>query len=227
MNKYKAVIFDMDGTIIDTEKLWHNVSTVYLKNKGIPNYKEIIDKIKPQIHGLASGPVVKIIKDAANINDSVEEILTEKKKIAADLYSKEVEFIQGFKEFHKKLIEMGIPTAIATNAEPHGLKKANEVLGLNEYFNDHMYHIGDVNYIGKPSPDIYLYAAKKLGIDPKDCIAIEDSIHGLCAAKSANMYCIGINTANIREKLLNHAHLVVDHYDEIPTEELLQKLILK
>jgi beta-phosphoglucomutase len=226
MNIYKAIIFDMDGTIIDTEKLWAQVNVLYLQRKNIPDYMDIIVRIAPLIHGWSSAKIAALVKKEANITDSVEEILIEKRKIAEELYEEGITYIHGFVDFHNRLKALGVPTAIATNAEPLGFKRMDDALNLKQFFGEHMYHLGDVNYVGKPLPDIYLHAAKKLNIDPKECIAIEDSIHGLCAAREAGMYCIGIDTANLQEKMTPHANLVIKKYSHIPIERLLHPDIL-
>lgn len=74
----------------------------------------------------------------------------------------------------------------------------------------------------KPYPDLYLHAAAQLGIDPEECIAIEDSATGLAAAKSAGMFCIGINTAK-KPETLSEAHMIIDTYDQIDLLNLLKK----
>lgn len=222
MNIYKAVIFDMDGTIVDTEKLWKEVNRTYLTRKSIPDYENILDRIKIQTHGLSSLNIANLLKEEAKISDPIDDILTEKRKIAEELYDKGISYINGFIEFHNKLKLMNIPNAIATNAEPYGLKRTDDILNLKKYFHQHMYNIADVKYKGKPLPDIYLYTAKKLNVDPKECIVIEDSVNGLQAAKAAGMYCIVINTGSIEENLFVSADLVVKEYNHIPIERLLQ-----
>ena len=77
-----------------------------------------------------------------------------------------------------------------------------------------------VNKVCKPNPDIFLHAAKSIGVDPKDCIVIEDSVHGIQAAKAAGMYCIAINTGNDRH-LLGQADEIVDCYKQIDLDKLL------
>ncbi len=79
-----------------------------------------------------------------------------------------------------------------------------------------------VNRVCKPSPDIFLHAAKKINVEPEHCIVIEDSVHGIKAAKAAGMYCIAINTGKDRH-LLGQADEIVDCYTEINLEKLLAK----
>lgn len=98
----------------------------------------------------------------------------------------------------------------------------NETLQLDNFFGEHIYNISHVNNKYKPHPDLYLYAAQRLGIPPEECIAIEDSTHGVNAAVSAGMFCIGINTGNDKYAL-RHAQMIVDNYNQIDLENLLYK----
>ncbi len=109
---------------------------------------------------------------------------------------------------------------IATNANDATLAITQQCLLLNSFFDNHVYGISCVNNVGKPNPAIYLHAAHQLGIDPHECIAIEDSANGIRAAQQAGMFCIGITTSG-NPYQTEKAHLVVDSYKEIPLKELI------
>ena len=83
-----------------------------------------------------------------------------------------------------------------------------------------LWEYSQINNICKPDPAIYLYAAQQLGVHPKNCVAFEDSIPGITAAKAAGMFCIGINTGKDRQALAQADH-IIDHYDELIIENLL------
>ncbi|MBP9765178.1 HAD family phosphatase, partial [Candidatus Babeliales bacterium] len=91
---------------------------------------------------------------------------------------------------------------------------------LDRFFKHHIYTIDRVNKQAKPKPDVYLFAAEQLGVQPDECIAIEDSAHGIAAAKAAKMFCIGINTGNDKHSL-TQADLIIDSYNEIDLKKLL------
>jgi beta-phosphoglucomutase len=148
--------------------------------------------------------------------------MEEKSHLAADLYQKNVCFIEGFQQFHMQVKEAQLKTGIATNADDVTLKITNSILNLEQFFGEHIYSISQVNYICKPDPAIYLLAAKKLNVDPKECIAIEDSAHGIEAAKKAGIFCIGINTGKNRANV-QHSDLIIDSYDELELATLLSK----
>jgi haloacid dehalogenase superfamily, subfamily IA, variant 3 with third motif having DD or ED len=130
-----------------------------------------------------------------------------------------LQLIEGFIVFHQKLMLLGLKTGLATNADDDSFIVAKETLQLHTYFGDHMYNVTHVGKY-KPDPALYLHASQQLGIDPRLCIAIEDSAHGVNAAKAAGMFCIGINTSK-RLDQLNNADIIVNSYDEIDLEKLL------
>lgn len=93
------------------------------------------------------------------------------------------------------------------------------MLKIERFFDKHIYNVSRVNNI--PDPILYLYTAKQLNINPAQCIAIEDSAHGIKAAKSAGMYCIGINTAGNYEQL-KESDIIVDSYSDINLKDILK-----
>ena len=95
-----------------------------------------------------------------------------------------------------------------------------KALPIEQLFGQHIYNITHVNNLGKPRPDIFLHAAKQLDIDPIACIVIEDSAHGIKAAKAAGMFCIGINTHGNPDQL-KEADLIINGYHEIDLIELI------
>ncbi len=221
--KYKAIIFDMDGTIISTEMIWQiatqNVLDIYTPH--LDQAKK--DEIKTYLVGLALYESCKYIAKHAINEVSVDEIREEKARQAHALYASHgLTFIPHFPEFHSKVKKLNLKTAIATNATDETVVKTLTMLPLRDYFTEHIYHIDMVNRVCKPNPAIFLHAAAMIGVDPKDCIVIEDSVHGIKAAKAAGMYCIAINTGKNRS-ILNEADEIVDCYREIDLERLLHK----
>jgi beta-phosphoglucomutase-like phosphatase (HAD superfamily) len=219
--KYKAIIFDMDGTIIDTAGIWMQANKVLIERRGIPYTPELQAELTPQIHGLATHKTVSIIKDTLKLKESLQDLITEKYVIAMNLYHAGVNFIEGFQEFHGEVVRLKLKNAVATNADNKTIKKANDALNLKNYFGDHIYGIESVNLVCKPDPAIYLHASGKLGVAPEECIAIEDSAFGIAAAQEAGIVCIGINTGKNFEQV-KKADIIVDYYHEINFKKLLQ-----
>ncbi|MBV8660718.1 MAG: HAD family phosphatase [Candidatus Dependentiae bacterium] len=218
---YKAIIFDMDGTIISTETIWATATQTILDKYVDHLSQEKKSEIKSHLRGLALYESCKLIAEHTLNNISPDEIRAEKAAIAHNLYETHgLAFIPFFPEFHQKVIEHGLKTAVATNAISQSVEHTLRHLPLRDFFAEHIYHIDMVNKVHKPNPAIFLHAAKMIGVEPKDCIVIEDSVHGIRAAKAAGMYCIAINTSNERH-LLHEADEIVDCYKEIDLEKLL------
>ena len=214
MKNFKAIIFDMDGTIVDTAQIWHMCNKMFLMNRGIYS-KELFDELAHELHGLSIHKGVKIVKSICQLLHVPDDILIKEfEQLALEYYELEIRFIKECENFMKELIQHEIPIAIATNADDYGIQKVDRVVDLKKYFKDHMYGISCVNNVCKPTPDIFLYAADKLKTAPEDCIAIEDSLYGVTASKSAGMFTFGINTSG-KPEMLQGADKIIHCYSEI------------
>ncbi len=220
--KYKAIIFDMDGTIVDTEQIWHLSTRTLIKKRGIQLPEEQFCELESKLNGMALPQSCKLIKETANLSETIEELIVENTRLACDLYSREtIKFIDGFTEFYQQVRDLNLKTSIATNANDETLHKTVQFLPLEQLFGTHIYNLSHVNNMGKPNPAIYLHAAKQLEVNAEHCIAIEDSAHGIAAARAAGMFCIGINTSGKPEQIKD-AHLKINGYHEIPLLDLIQ-----
>lgn len=218
--RYKAIIFDMDGTIVHTEHLWAQATCKLFENRGHQLTDLQKETLACQLIGSGLPHSCQIIKDMLGTADSIEIIMKEKLVLADQLYEQGISFVDGFLEFHQKVISIPLHVGVATNATMHTVARTECSLNLSHYFGQHIYTINHVHNQGKPNPAIYLYAAAQLGVAPEDCIAIEDSSHGIMAAKAAGMLSIGINTSKKPDQI-KEAHVRVDRYDQIELEKLL------
>lgn len=218
--RYKAIIFDMDGTIVHTEHLWEQATCKLFENRGHQLTQMQKEILTDQLIGAGLPHACQIIKDMLGTPDSIEIIMNEKLALADQLYEQGISFVDGFIEFHQKVVAIPLQVGVATNATIHTVQRTECSLNLSAYFGSHVYTINHVQNRGKPNPAIYLYAAAQLGIAPEHCIAIEDSAHGIMAAKAAGMLSIGINTSKKLEQIKD-AHIRVDRYDQIELEKIL------
>ncbi len=223
--KYKAIIFDLDGTVIDTEHIWRDVTHELVTKRGIAITPEISSELHQIMAGVGLLEGAKHLKRMFNLEDTIEQIAHEKSTRVLNKLKTELIFMDGFLEFYKKTQNHGLKTGLATNADEHTLLLVQEHLKIEQFFGKHMYSVAHVGKY-KPDPAVYLHAIEKLGLKPHECIAIEDSAHGVRAAVAAGMYCIGLNSGK-RAELVQEAHCIVNHYNEIELEKILEIPILK
>ncbi len=209
----KAIIFDHDNTIAHTEPLWVQSVVEFLQERGIRIKEDALDTFSDKLLGLGLVPIAHLLIQKFKVTDSLDTIQKELCEKIQRAYRADLSFIPGFFDFFKRVQKAGLKAAIASNSDPGSLALAAQRLGLEKLFGTHMYNAADVAR-PKPHPDLYLHASKMLGVRPEECIAIEDSSHGIAAAQAAGMYCVGITTSGKRE-LVASADLIVDSYDEI------------
>ena len=220
-NKIKAVIFDMDGTILKTGHLWNKATEKTLRLRGFLTFSDEQKKVLDSLSGAGLAKSSEIIKKAFNLEDPIEVLANEIQDTAHKLLANGVEFIDGFEQFHQKLQKILIPTSIASNAGQTCMNLLKDTMKLERFFGKNLYCVDMVNK-AKPHPEIFLLAAKKLNIKPEECVVFEDSIVGFQAAKTAGMKCIAIKNS-INQKNLDMVDLAIDSYHE--AEEALIKLL--
>lgn len=181
MNSFSAIIFDMDGVIIHSEPLWEKADYEFFKDI-IPHLdKRVIEEYRGQSH---SG-VHKFFVQKFGLKMSLKEFVKHRNRYSLEKIYSSAPLQPGFLECLKKLYgktKIAIGTSSFQKAVDVVLQKNN----LKKYF-DAVITSEDVNGIGKPAPNIYLLAAKKLEVDPKKCLVIEDSKNGIVAGKNAGM----------------------------------------
>lgn len=206
----RAVIFDMDGVIIDSEPIHFEVDMQTMRDLGF----DISSKELEKYVGTTNEYMFSDLKNKYNIKQSIKEIinykveLTKKKVIQSNLGP-----IEGIKELLVDLKNKNIPTAIASSSPRSFIDVVVFKFNLQDYFK---YIISGEEVVnGKPDPDIYIEAAKKLGLSPEDCTVIEDSRNGVLAAKAAGMKCIGFQNINSGNQDLSKADIIVKSITEI------------
>ena len=213
----KAVIFDMDGVMIDSEPLWEKAERILLGRRGIdynPTYRD-------KIVGLNQKDSGRLLKETFNLPETIEELLSERIDLIVRIYEEELELVPGIKSFLRELKENGFLIAMASSSPLRVINLVLNKFSLNEFFS--VVVSGESVEFGKPHPDIYLFTAGKLGacpeqgrrIEPSECVVIEDSINGVKSAKSAGMHCIAIPDKRLSRNEFQIADLVVDRLDEI------------
>jgi HAD superfamily hydrolase (TIGR01509 family) len=137
-----------------------------------------------------------------------------------------IEFIDGFQHFHNHLKTNNIPTCLATDSPNLALDILKPKLNLASFFGPHIYNSCAVGNKFKPDPAVFLHSLEKLELKPDDCIIFEDSREGVAAAKGAGVFCIGINSHNNLDELINADHIIND-YNDLTLEKLSSLALLK
>ena len=210
---FKAIIFDMDGVVIDSEPLWEKSEKILIGNYGMDYKTDYRDKIL----GLNQSDSARLMKETFNLELTIQEIIQKRLEILLSLYKNELKLIDGIEKIlyeSSKNFKVGLASSSPREIIDFVLDKFE----INKYFQSVV--SGDCTNNGKPDPDIYLEAAKQLKTKPENCIAIEDSINGVLSAKNAGMYCIAIPDKRLERKKYKMADLIVDNISEIRIDEI-------
>lgn len=219
MERINAVIFDLEGVVVDSEPIWTKADLIFLKNHGVEiTLEEYEADIKHLLMGLVLRDGIDLIKKHYGFPEDPLALAEERRSIVRSLFGDEVTFIPGFVEFHSSIQDL-YPTAVATSLERHFLAPLDKRLLLSERFNGNLYSVEDIGFISKPDPAIFLHVARELQVHPQNCLVIEDAPNGVEAARRAGMRCIALTTSSPKERLV-HADLVVDSYQEIDFAKL-------
>lgn len=189
LDNIEAVIFDLDGSLVDSMWIWHQIDVDYLGKFGIP----LPEKLQSQIEGMSFHETAIYFKEHFGITDSIEQMKDDWNQMAWDKYLHEVKLKPGAKEFLDGCKERKIALGIATSNSRELVEAVSKANNLHNYFSCIM--TGCDILKGKPAPDIYLAAAKGLNVNPEKCLVFEDIIPGIMAGKSAGMKVCAVEDA--------------------------------
>lgn len=181
LNNIEAVIFDLDGTLVDSMWMWREIDVEYLSQFDI----EVPSDLQQAVEGMSFSETAQYFKERFNLPDPVEVIKMEWNNMAWDKYGNEVPLKKGVIEFLEELRSRGIKTGIATSNSKELVEHVLKSLNITEYFDS--VRTSCEAKKGKPAPDIYLLVANDLQVDPKDCLVFEDLALGIMAGKGAGM----------------------------------------
>jgi len=177
----KAVLFDLDGTLIDSMWMWKQIDIDYLGRHN----RELPDTLQKEIEGMSFTETANYFKERFAISDSVDAIKAEWLDMARDKYQNETPLKEGVLSFLSYLKKQRIRTGIATSNSIELVQTILSVHHLTDVF-DAVHTCCDVAK-GKPEPDIYLLVADRLDTPPEECLVFEDVPMGLIAGNSAGM----------------------------------------
>lgn len=214
MKNAKAVILDMDGVIVDSEIHWKS-----LGDKAMSEFFEgWSDVDNRKITGMSVRNIYRSLKDCLRVNITMKEFERKYDEMAKIVYREKTKLIPGIMEFMNRLSEDKIPMALVSSSPRFWIDMVMDRFKLRKFFTL-IISSDDLDGKGKPAPDIFLLAAKRLGILPKDCLVIEDSENGVESAKAAGMFCVGFRNGFNRDYNLSRADIIVDGLNKIDIGE--------
>lgn len=220
LSQIKAVIFDLDGTLVDSMGLWKDIDIEFLGERGIA-YE---DDLQEKIEGMSFTETAVYFKEYYHLDESVEELKKIWNQMAEYKYRYEVLPKPGVIEFLDTLKKKKIKMGIATSNSEELIAAVNEAYHFDEYMSC-IVTACSVNK-GKPAPDVYLEAARRLSVKPEECLVFEDIIKGIEAGKNAGMKVCAVEdsySAKQREEKQKISDYYIESYDDIKNHTYYEK----
>ena len=211
--RLEAVLFDMDGVIIDSEPLWSDAEKQLLARRNLP----YSPSLKTAMMGRDARGAVGYLIEHYSLTESLGKLIEERNQLIAELFKEHLKAIPGALDLVRSVIAAGILTGLVSSSPKPLVELALEKLVTTGLFD--LTLSGDQVVRGKPAPDIYITAAEKLGVKPEYCVVIEDAPHGVAAAKDAGMCCLAISTS-VSVVELAMADKVVSGFEEVDVQVL-------
>lgn len=212
----KAVIFDMDGVIVDSEPIQR---VAYQKM-----FDEFEIEVSPELYasftGKATLPICQYICSSFNLKISPEILVACKRKYFKELFDEDTSFkllegvLELIQEYHKKALVL----VLASSASMININRIFKRFDLDPYFISKL--SGADLKASKPHPEIFKNAAKASGFLPSECMVIEDSTNGINAAKAAGIYCVGYNSVYSKNQSYDDADLIITNFNEISFDKI-------
>lgn len=213
-----AVIFDMDGVLVDSEAVWDDVRKRFVEENG----GQWHESAQRDMMGMSSGEWSRYVRDRLGVDMDAEEINEAVANRVADVYGEKLPLLPGAVETVKSLAEEW-PLGLASSSNRHVIDLVLELAGIADAFEVTVSseEVGG----GKPAPDVYLEAAERLGKEAATCVAIEDSTNGIRSAHAAGMAVIAVPNRDFppEPEALELADITLESLTEV-TPDLVRQL---
>lgn len=211
----EAIIFDMDGVLVDSEYTYFQSKSQILSEAG----HEVEDSYHFQFMGTTSDYMWEKMKQEFSLPLSVAEYIQQMTALRQAMIKRDgIRVIPHVQEFVKGLSQAGLKLAVASSSSLAEIKVNLAEIGLSEYFSE-VVSTEEVEH-SKPAPDVYLAAAERIGIMPENCLGIEDTKNGTGAVRNAGMVCVGFANPAFPKHDLAFADRVVSSFSELDADSL-------
>lgn len=220
--KRKGVIFDLDGTLLDSMWVWTRIDEEFLGARGYgvpPDYQRVIA-------GLGFRETAEYTIERFHLEERPEDIIDEWNRMAEWMYHEEVGLKPGVKETLEYLREQGICLGVATASYGSLFRECLERNGIYHFF-EAFTETKEVER-GKDFPDIYIKAAQKLGCKPQECIVFEDVHKAVLAAQAGGFYTVGVYDAKLGDswtQMQRDSDLAIKGFEELFQENRWEELL--
>lgn len=209
----KAVIFDMDGVLIDSQQYHYKADINTMKDYGVFEEKQFYEAFA----GTTTYDRMNMLKDMFSLTADVYEMTAKREQMIIDIMrNEEVYAIKGIPELLSSIKSKDMKIAVASSSSYELINMILYKIGIAEYF-DSITSGVDVKR-GKPSPDVFLLSSQRIGVSPKNCVVVEDSENGIKASISAGMTAIGYINPTSGNQCLDGAKLVTDDFTKIDAD---------
>ncbi len=205
LDNFDGVIFDLDGTLIDSMGLWHQIDIEYLGKKGII----VPANLQQMIEGMSFKETAVFFKEYFSLPETVEEIMDVWNIMSFEMYTTQVTLKPGAIELLDFIKNKSLKMAIATSNSAHLANAVLKAINIDKYF-DVVVTGCDISK-GKPDPEIYLKASEKIKVVPNKCLVFEDIPNGIKAGKNAGMIVCAVEDV-YSMKLKNEKTALADYY---------------
>jgi len=212
-NNARAIIWDMDGVIVDTAPHHFSAWQEAFRKMGVKYTEEDFRRY----FGQRNDTIIRNILGKDIPQNELDVISREKERDAREKMKQNIKPFPGVIELMKLLIEHGFKMALVSSSPPENIELVTEGLGIKNWFQTII--SGEDVAEGKPSPQGFLLAARRLGIKPANCVVIEDAVAGVTAAKRAGMRCLAVTNTHSKTSLAE-ADLVVDTLETVSIKNL-------
>ena len=182
-----AVIFDLDGTLVDSEPNYYEAGRQVLAAHGVADYTWSDHE---RFVGISTLETVAVWKDQYGLRVSVDELFAAKNRLYLELARASTRTYPEMAKFVESLAADGVPMAVASGSSPEAIEAVLAGTGLDA----HLRTAVSVDEVarGKPAPDVFLEAARRLDVPPAHCVVLEDATPGAAAAHAAGMHCVAV-----------------------------------